>query len=58
MSAQVAIVCDQCGDLGTVGSTPERARSVLSGWSRWHGQDLCPLCRFIAQNRARLAAAG
>lgn len=56
MSAQVAIVCDHCGDLGTVGSTPHHARATLSGWTRRHGLDLCPLCRIIAENRARLAS--
>jgi len=57
MSAQVAIVCDHCGDLGNVGSTPQDARAVLTGWRRRHGMDLCPLCRFIADSRARMATA-
>lgn len=57
MSAQVAIVCDQCGDLGTVASTPQHARGILNGWSRSHGMDLCPLCRFIADSRTRMAHA-
>lgn len=57
MSAQAAIVCDHCGDLGTVGSTPHDARAVLSGWTRRHGMDLCPLCRFIADSRARMTQA-
>lgn len=55
MSARVAIVCDQCGDVGTVGSTPNDARAVLAGWTRRHGMDLCTLCRFIADSRTRLA---
>ncbi|PSL05200.1 hypothetical protein CLV30_10465 [Haloactinopolyspora alba] len=58
MSAQVAIVCDQCGDLGNVGSTPHDARTVLNGWSRRHGMDLCPLCRMIAESRTRLTHTG
>jgi hypothetical protein len=57
MSARVAIICDQCGDLGTVASTPHDARAVLSGWIRRRGLDVCPLCRFIADSRTRMMAA-
>lgn len=57
MSAQVAIVCDECGDLGNVGSTPHDARAILDSWARRHGMDLCPLCRFIAESRVRMSQA-
>lgn len=54
MSALVAIVCDNCGDVGTVGPTPHEARAELVAWTRRHGQDLCPLCQLIAHARERL----
>lgn len=58
MSALVVIVCDQCGDHGTVGQTPQEARAELSAWSRESGLDLCPLCTLLAQAKQRLTVAG
>lgn len=49
MSALVAIVCDSCGDVGTVGATPSDARAELPSWGRRQGMDLCPLCRLISE---------
>jgi hypothetical protein len=57
MSALVAIVCDDCGDVGTVATTPQDARAELSGWARRRGRDLCPLCRLLADSRDRLNGA-
>ncbi|HSI92167.1 MAG TPA: hypothetical protein VK925_01645 [Jiangellaceae bacterium] len=57
MSALVVIVCDLCGDQGTVGRTPKEARSALESWSRRRGLDLCPLCRLLTESRERMAAA-
>ena len=51
MTAQVAIVCDRCGDIGTVGPTPQDARAALPDWVRRHGEDLCPVCRAIDDAR-------
>lgn len=53
MSALVVIVCDQCGDTGAIGQTPQEARASLSAWSRQHGLDLCPLCRLLAESEER-----
>lgn len=53
MSALVVIVCDQCGDTGTVGHTPQEARGGLSAWSRHQGLDLCPLCRLLTELQER-----
>jgi hypothetical protein len=53
MSALVAIVCDECGDVGTVGPTPHEARAELVAWTRRHGHDLCPLCRLVAEAHDR-----
>ena len=53
MSALVAIVCDQCGDVGTIGVTPNDARGDLVGWSRRQGRDLCPLCRLVGESLDR-----
>ena len=57
MSALVVIVCDQCGDAGTIGHTPQEARADLTGWTRRHGLDLCPLCRLVAESEERMASA-
>jgi hypothetical protein len=56
MSALVVIVCDKCGDTGTVGHTPHEARAGLSAWARRGGLDLCPLCRLLAEAHDRLEA--
>ena len=53
MSAQIAIVCDHCGDIGPIGPTPQEARAELRGWVRKHGLDMCPLCHFILDSRVR-----
>src|SRR5699024_4500863 len=53
MTAQVAIVCDRCGDIGTVGPTPQEARDALPHWIRRRGQDLCPVCRAIDEAMRR-----
>jgi hypothetical protein len=58
MSALVVIVCDSCGDQGTVGSTPQEARAALDSWTRRRGLDLCPLCRLLNDSRERLARLG
>lgn len=55
MTAQVAIVCDRCGDIGTVGPTPQEARDALPDWIRRRGADLCPVCRAIDDARGRAA---
>lgn len=55
MSAQVVIVCDLCGDHGSVGTTPQQARDALDSWTRKNGLDLCPLCRLLTESRARMA---
>ncbi|MGH3922574.1 MAG: hypothetical protein ACRDTT_06850 [Pseudonocardiaceae bacterium] len=57
MSALVVIVCDQCGDTGTMGHTPHEARAELSAWARRGGLDLCPLCRLLTESHDRLEAA-
>lgn len=57
MSALVVIVCDLCGDHGTVGHTPQEARAELSAWTRRQGLDLCPLCTLLSESQARLAGA-
>lgn len=56
MSALVVIVCDQCGDTGSLGHTPKEARAEQSAWGRRHGKDLCPLCRLLAESEERLGA--
>ncbi|MGH8774747.1 MAG: hypothetical protein ACRDWI_06110 [Jiangellaceae bacterium] len=56
MSALVVIVCDQCGDTGSLGHTPTEARAEPSAWTRRRGKDLCPLCRLVAESEERLAA--
>lgn len=51
VTALVAIVCDQCGDVGMpVGATPHEARAELPGWSRRNGLDICPMCRIISDD--------
>lgn len=55
MTALVAIVCDRCGDIGTVGPTPQDARAALPHWVRRHGEDMCPVCRTIDDGRRRAA---
>jgi len=55
MSALVVIVCDLCGDHGSVGKTPQEARDELDSWTRKNGLDLCPLCRLLTESRSRLA---
>ena len=57
MSALVVIVCDQCGDTGTLGHTPHEARAELSSWARRGGLDLCPLCRLLAESEERIVTA-
>ncbi|NED95891.1 hypothetical protein G1H11_11270 [Phytoactinopolyspora alkaliphila] len=47
MSAQVAIVCDRCGDIGGVGAAAQELRASLTGWSWRNGLDTCPLCRLV-----------
>lgn len=51
MSAQVAIVCDHCGDIGAVGSGPQELRAELNGWTWRNGLDFCPLCRLVQRGR-------
>lgn len=53
MSAQVAIVCDHCGDIGAVGSGPQELRADLNGWTWRNGLDICPLCRLVNRGRPR-----
>lgn len=55
MTAQVAIVCDKCGDIGTVGPTPQEAREALPDWVRRRGEDFCPVCRAVDDARHRAA---
>ncbi|NED99279.1 hypothetical protein [Phytoactinopolyspora halotolerans] len=50
MSAQVAIVCDRCGDIGAVGATAPELRDGLNGWSWRNGLDTCPLCRLVTSD--------
>lgn len=57
MSAQVVIVCDVCGDHGSVGSSPQDARAELKAWTRRQGLDLCPLCRLVSEAQQRLEGA-
>lgn len=58
MSALVVIVCDSCGDQGTVGTTPQEARAALDSWTRRRGLDLCPLCRLLTDSREELVSLG
>jgi hypothetical protein len=53
MSAQVAIICDHCGDIGAVGAAPPELRATLSGWTWRNGLDICPLCRLVVKDRRR-----
>lgn len=57
MSAHVVIVCDVCGDHGSVGRTPQEARDELTSWSRRNGLDLCPLCRLVSEAHERVMGA-
>jgi hypothetical protein len=58
MSSMVVIVCDECGDTGTIGRTATDARAALTHWARRDGRDLCPLCRLVEDSRERITAAG
>lgn len=51
MSAQVAIVCDRCGDIGAVGAAASELRPGLTGWTWRNGLDTCPLCRLVTDYR-------
>lgn len=55
MSALVVIVCDVCGDHGTVGHTPQEARAGLNSWTRRRSLDVCPLCRLVLESHDRLS---
>ncbi|AYY11836.1 hypothetical protein EF847_02980 [Actinobacteria bacterium YIM 96077] len=53
MSAQVAIICDYCGDIGDFGTAAQDLRARMNGWTWRNGLDICPLCKVVETIRER-----